>query len=184
MWILNNLWDAQEARRVLTGIVSTNSLLKQKRILIHLMIQIHFACFLYWVEKATPFVGLVLFCFLCNVFLGIFFFFELEKTLGTRMEHSAVMLTHRSISSTLNQVSPHGTVWTNQVIQSQFTTPNLDSHSCVWLHSGLSTGAFSFCYFTEYFFLTENFVTSTLFSPGYSDGRGEATNVCFLYQEQ
>lgn len=68
------------------------------------------------------------------------------------MEHSAVMLTHRSISSTLNQVSPHGTVWTNQLIQSQFTTPNLDSHSCVWLHSGLSTGAFSFCYFTEYFF--------------------------------
>lgn len=134
MWILNNLWNAQEARRVLTGIVRTNSLLKQKRILIHLMIQIHFACFLYWVEKATPFIGLVLFCFLCNVFLRIFFFFffELEKTLGTRMEHSAVMLTHHSISSTLNQVSPHGTVWTNQLIQSQFTTPNLDSHLCAF----------------------------------------------------
>lgn len=60
-----------------------------------------------------------------------YFFFELEKTLGTSMEHSAVMLTHHSISSTLNQVSPHGTVWTNQLIQSQFTTPNLDSHLCV-----------------------------------------------------
>lgn len=109
-----------------------------------------------------------------------FFFFELEKTLGTRMEHSAVMLTHRSISSTLNQVSPHGTVWTNQIIQSQFTTPSLDSH-CIL---GFLQGHFLFVTSLNIFSLTENFVTSTLFSPGYSDGRREATNVCFLYQEQ
>ena len=100
---------------------------------------------------------------------------------GTRTEHGAVTLTHHSISSTLNQVSLHGTAWTYQLIQNQLTTLNLDIHLYNGLsHSGLAERDFACYFFTGHFFLVKN----SMFSSSYSGGRGKATNVCFPYQEQ
>lgn len=80
-------------------------------------------------------------------------FVELKDIRGTWMEHSAMKLTHSNISSTLNWISLHGTVWTWQFIQSQLTTLRLDMHLHTRLsHSDLAKWDFDCCFFTEHFF--------------------------------
>lgn len=76
------------------------------------------------------------------------------------MEHGAVKLRHCNISSTLNQVSLHGTVGTWEFIQNQLTTLRVDMHLHHTLsHSGLAKRDFDCCFFTEHFFLSHFFMS-------------------------